>query len=164
MKLFGRPEMRRRDKCVKDSAWMEEVLAEGQVVYIALATLDGEPYVLPIGYGYEDGVIYVHGAASGLKNKMIAANPRASFNVSVGIDLIRNESGEEFTNKYRSVTGFGRIEEITDLEGKNSALAILMKQYRGPHTDITEERSKSVWVARIVIEDMTGKISGYPKP
>jgi hypothetical protein len=56
------------------------------------------------------------------------------------------------------------IEEITDLEGKNKALAILMRQYKGPHTDISEERSKSVWVARIVIKEMSGKISGYPKP
>jgi nitroimidazol reductase NimA-like FMN-containing flavoprotein (pyridoxamine 5'-phosphate oxidase superfamily) len=157
-------EMRRKDKQVTDRAWMEEALREGQVVYIGLASLDGDPYVLPIGYGYENGVIYIHGASHGLKNDMIASNPRICFNVSVGIELIRDSAGNNFSNKYRSVTGFGEIEEITDLSGKNKALAILMKQYHGPHEDLTEERSGSVWAAQIVIKEMTGKISGYPKP
>jgi nitroimidazol reductase NimA-like FMN-containing flavoprotein (pyridoxamine 5'-phosphate oxidase superfamily) len=156
--------MRRQDKLVTDAKWMENVLREGQIAVLALSALDGEPYALPIGYGYEDGVIYLHGAPSGLKNDMIAENPRASFNVSVGVELVRDESGADFTNKYRSVTGFGNIEEITDLEEKNRALAILMRQYKGPHEDVSEKGAKRVWVAKLVIREMTGKVSGYPKP
>jgi nitroimidazol reductase NimA-like FMN-containing flavoprotein (pyridoxamine 5'-phosphate oxidase superfamily) len=156
--------MRRKDKLVTDVKWMEDVLREGQVACVALSTLDGMPYALPIGYGYQDGAIYLHGAPSGLKNDMIAENPRASFNVTVGMELVRGESGADFTNKYRSVTGFGDIEEITEPEEKNRALAILMRQYNGPHEDMTEERAKHVWVAKLVIREMTGKVSGYPKP
>jgi nitroimidazol reductase NimA-like FMN-containing flavoprotein (pyridoxamine 5'-phosphate oxidase superfamily) len=59
---------------------------------------------------------------------------------------------------------FTGIREITDLAEKNRALAILMRQYDGPHEDITEEYSKAVWVAKIDIREMTGKASGYPKP
>ena len=162
--MLNKPEMRRKDKLVTDVAWMEEVLREGQVVTIALATPGGDPYALPIGYGYEDGALYFHGAAKGLKNDIIASNPRASFSVSAGVELIRDKSGENFTNKYRSVTGFGEIEEITGLAEKNRALAILMRQYEGPHEDISEERSKAVWVAKLTIKEMTGKVSGYPKP
>jgi nitroimidazol reductase NimA-like FMN-containing flavoprotein (pyridoxamine 5'-phosphate oxidase superfamily) len=162
--LLEKREMRRKDKLVSDKGWMEGVLREGQVVCIGLASSDGDPYVFPIGYGYEDGVIYLHGSPKGLKNDLIAVNPRAAFNVSVGVELIRDNVGESFSNKYRSVSGFGVIEEITGLEEKNKALAILMRQYRGPHADVSEEKSKSVWVARIVIKEMSGKISGYPKP
>ena len=156
--------MRRQDKLVTDIGWMEDVLLEGQVAVIALSTLDGEPYALPIGYGYEDGAIYLHGAASGLKNDMIAENPRASFNVIVGAELVRDEFGSDFSFKYRSVTGFGDIGEITDLQEKNRALAILMRQYKGPHEDVSEKRAKHVWTAKLVIREMTGKVSGYPKP
>jgi nitroimidazol reductase NimA-like FMN-containing flavoprotein (pyridoxamine 5'-phosphate oxidase superfamily) len=156
--------MRRKDKLVTDAEWMEDVLKEGMVAYVALASPDGDPYALPIGYGYEDGALYFHGAPKGLKNDMLAANPRASFNVSVGVELIRDAKGENFTNKYLSVTGFGEVEEITDLDGKNRALAILMRQYGGPHSDISAARASSVWVAKLVIKEMTGKISGYPKP
>jgi nitroimidazol reductase NimA-like FMN-containing flavoprotein (pyridoxamine 5'-phosphate oxidase superfamily) len=159
-----KPAMRRKDKLVTDRDWIEDVLREGQVINIALAALDGEPYALPTGYGYEDGAIYIHGAAKGYKNDLVSQNPRVSFNVAVGVELERGEKGRDYTNKYRSVTGFGTIREITDLAEKNRALAILMRQYGGPHEDIAGEYSKSVWVAKIDILEMTGKVSGYPKP
>jgi nitroimidazol reductase NimA-like FMN-containing flavoprotein (pyridoxamine 5'-phosphate oxidase superfamily) len=159
-----KPAMRKKDKLVTDREWIEGVLREGRVVNIALAALDGEPYALPMGYGYEDGAIYVHGAVKGYKNDLAAQNPRVSFNVAVGVEPVSDERGRDFTQRYRSVTGFGEIREITDLEEKNRALAILMRQYDGPHEDITEEYSKAVWVARIDIREMTGKSSGYPKP
>ena len=156
--------MRRHDKLVTDMGWMEDVLREGRVAVIALSTPDGEPYALPIGYGYEGGAIYLHGALSGLKNDMIAENPRAAFNVVVGTELVRDKLGADFSFKYRSVTGFGDIGEITDPREKNRALAILMRQYEGPHEDVSEERAKHVWAAKLVIREMTGKVSGYPKP
>jgi nitroimidazol reductase NimA-like FMN-containing flavoprotein (pyridoxamine 5'-phosphate oxidase superfamily) len=162
--LFDKVEMRRKDRLVIDRAWIDEALRDGQVINIALASPGGDPYALPMGYGYGDGVIYIHGASKGLKNDIIAINSRVSFNVTVGVDLIRDQAGAKFSNKYRSVTGFGEIEEITELDEKNRALSVLMKQYKGPHDDITEERSKSVWVAKIVIKKITGKVSGYPKP
>jgi nitroimidazol reductase NimA-like FMN-containing flavoprotein (pyridoxamine 5'-phosphate oxidase superfamily) len=149
--------MRRKDKLVTDRAWMEDVLREGQFAHVALASPDGDPYALPVGYGYDDGAIYIHGAAKGLKNDMIAANPRASFNVYVGAELIRSGKGADFSCKYRSVTGFGDITEVTDAAEKNRALSILMRQYGGPHEDIPPDRLASVWVARLDIKEMTGK-------
>jgi len=158
--LLNKPEMRNKKKLVTDRTWMEEALREGQMICLALASPEGDPYVLPIGYGYEDGVIYIHGAAKGLKNDMIAANPRASFNVTLGAEVIRDAVGANFSSKYRSVTGFGEINEITDLAEKNRALAILMRQYDGPHEDLDEAGAKAVWVAKLVISEMTGKVSG----
>ena len=156
---MNKPEMRNKKKLVTDKAWMEEVLREGKMLCLALAGLDGGPYALPMGYGYEDGVIYVHGAAKGLKNDMIAENPRASFNVTLGAEVVRADVGENFSSRYRSVTGFGEIKEITGLKEKNAALAILMRQYDGPHEDLDEARAKGVWVAKLAISEMTGKVS-----
>ena len=159
-----KPAMRKKDKLVTDREWIDGVLREGQVVTLALAALDGEPYALPMGYGYEDGAIYVHGAARWYKNDLVSQNPKVSFNVTVGAEVVRDELGREFTQKFRSVTGFGTIREITDLTEKNRALALLMGQYDCPHEDITEAYSKAVWVAKIDIREITGKASGYPKP
>ncbi|MDR1885726.1 MAG: pyridoxamine 5'-phosphate oxidase family protein [Synergistaceae bacterium] len=156
--------MRRADKRVDDGAWIADVLRSGQVIYLGLVTPEGDPYVVPMGYGYGDGAIFLHGANRGMKNDIIASNPRVSFNVAVGVELERGELGEDFSMKYRSVTGFGEIREITELGEKNAALAVLMRQYSGPHRDLTERNKDSVWVARIDIGRMTGKASGYPKP
>jgi nitroimidazol reductase NimA-like FMN-containing flavoprotein (pyridoxamine 5'-phosphate oxidase superfamily) len=156
--------MRRRDKEVIDRAWMDGVLTRGTVIYLGLASLDGSPYVVPMGYGYENGVIYLHGAMSGLKNEMIAANPKVSFNVSVDIALIKGKTGREFSYWYRSVTGFGEAREITDLSEKNEALSALMRHYDGPHDDLTASLKDSVWTAKILIKEIFGKSSYYPKP
>jgi nitroimidazol reductase NimA-like FMN-containing flavoprotein (pyridoxamine 5'-phosphate oxidase superfamily) len=162
--MLNKPEMRRKDKLVTDRAWMEQVLRDGWLASVALASPDGDPYVLPIGYGYEDGVLYRHGAASGMKNDMIAANPRASFNVCADVKLVRGAVGEDFTAQYRSVTGFGEMTAVTGTEEKNRALAVLMRQCGGPHEDISDKRAASVWVAKLVVHEMTGKVSGYPNP
>ncbi|MDR1916780.1 MAG: pyridoxamine 5'-phosphate oxidase family protein [Synergistaceae bacterium] len=158
---FNDREMRRHDKRVQDKAWMEDVIRRGRVISIALCSLGGEPYVVPMGYGYEDGVIYLHGAGSGLKNDLIAENPRVSFNVYVDAELFRHEIGSKFSMKYRSVTGFGDISEIMELSLKNYALAMIMRQYDGPHDDLTEENHSRVWVGKIDIREMSGKESGY---
>ncbi|MDR3255533.1 MAG: pyridoxamine 5'-phosphate oxidase family protein [Synergistaceae bacterium] len=156
--------MNRADKQVSDEKWIEDVLERGNLIHIGIASPDGAPYVVPMGYGYENGFIYLHGAANGLKNDLIAINSRVSFNVSIDVELVRGSIGANFTNKYRSVTGFGDVEVLTDLKEKNMALSILMRHYDGPHEDLNEGNNGSVWVAKIQIKEMTGKSSGYPKP
>lgn len=156
--------MRRADKAVRHRAWMERVLEEAEVLYLGLASPDGAPYVLPLGFGFESGTIYIHGAGKGLKKDLIEANPRVSFHASVGLELMRDEIGSEFSMRYRSVIGFGEAREVLALAEKNHALAAIMKKYDGPHLDLTEEHKGAVWVARIDIREMTGKVSGYPHP
>jgi nitroimidazol reductase NimA-like FMN-containing flavoprotein (pyridoxamine 5'-phosphate oxidase superfamily) len=153
-------EMRRKNKQVTDPKWMEEILRRGQTLHLGLAGEDGWPYVVPLGYGYESGAIYLHGAPEGRKNDILAVNPRACFQITLDVELVMNVQGANFTMKYRSVTGFGCVRTLTDLNEKNAALKILMDHYGGPHTDIKENRN--VWVARLDIESMTGKQSVYP--
>ena len=154
--------VRRAERAVTDKQWIEQVLREGQILSLALATPHARPYVVPMGYGYEDSRIYLHGAAEGLKKELAEANPCVCFNVSIDAKLVRKETGSGFTYHYRSVTGFGTIRTLSALEEKNAALACLMRQYDGPHTDLTEQNHNAVWVAEIEIERMTGKTNGYP--
>ena len=160
---MNRP-MRRTDKQVADKGWIEEVLRRGQAVHVAFASPEGVPYVVPLCYGYESGAIYIHGANRGLKKEMAEANGRVAFNVALDLEVIRDEIASEFSMRYRSVSGWGDMVELTTLEEKNKALRILMRQYDGPNGDLTEANAGSVWVVRIDISSMTGKISGYPKP
>ncbi|MDR3265226.1 MAG: pyridoxamine 5'-phosphate oxidase family protein, partial [Synergistaceae bacterium] len=132
-------EMRRKDREVTDREWMEEILKRGQVVHIGLADGDGQPYVVALGYGYRDGVIYLHGAPAGRKNDILAVNPRACFQVEVDVEVLRASTGVQFSMKYRSVAGFGRIQTLTDPAEKDGALKILMDQYDGPHDDLGEK-------------------------
>ena len=157
---MDRKEVRRKDKEAADPKWMEDILKRGRVLHLGLAGEDGWPYVVTMSYGYRDGVIYLHGAPVGRKNDILAANPRVCFQVALDVDVATSETAAGFTMKYRSVTCFGRLKTLTDPNERLKALNILMDQYEGPHVDVKDVNDK-VWVARIDVENMTGKRSVY---
>ena len=157
-------EMRLKKKEVTDRKWMEDILKRGRYMHLGMADAAGSPYVVPIGYGYGDGAIYIHGASEGRKNDILAVNPRVCFQVTLDAEVVPNDIAAKFSMKYRSVTGFGTVRSLTDPRERNAALKILMDHYSGPHTDFPEdsEMHKKLWVARLDIDGMTGKKSVYP--
>ena len=158
-------EMRRKQKEVTDRKWMEDILKRGQFMHLAMVGADGLPYVVPIGYGYKDGVLYMHGAPEGRKNDILAVNPKVCFQVTLDAEVQADKVGAKFTMKYRSVTGFGAVHSLTDTNERNTALKIIMEHYGygESHADIPEndEAHKKLWVARLDIESMAGKRGVY---
>ena len=59
--------MRRKDREITDRAEIEAILNEAMVCRIGLAD-GGEPYVVPLSFGYEDGSVYIHSAPEASKN------------------------------------------------------------------------------------------------
>ena len=59
--------MRRKDREITDRAEIESILNEAMVCRIGLAD-GGEPYVVPISFGYEGGEVYLHSALEASKN------------------------------------------------------------------------------------------------
>ena len=55
---------------MRDGAAIEEVIARAPVCRLALSD-NGEPYVVPMNFGYSDGVLYFHGAPNGRKIDII---------------------------------------------------------------------------------------------
>jgi nitroimidazol reductase NimA-like FMN-containing flavoprotein (pyridoxamine 5'-phosphate oxidase superfamily) len=153
--------MRRTDREVTDRRWQEQVLNEAPVLELGMVDQEGKPYVVPIGFGYEDGMIYLHGALEGKKNDALAANPNVCFQVCIPGEAVAKPGGKSFTMEYRSVTGYGRVENLTDLDEKNKALEVLMRHYNFVHAPVDE--SQKLWVARIAIESMTGKANPPPE-
>lgn len=156
-------EMRRKDKLITDKGWIEDVLHSGLVLQLGLSQPNGFPYVVPLSYGYDDGSLYLHGAASGLKCELINLNPKVCFQVHTDAELVRHELPAEYTMKYKSVTGFGIAHVLEDRAEKERALNILMDHFQGPHTTLGEKHSY-LWVVRVDIVSMTGKMNGYPHP
>ena len=152
--------MRRTDREVTDRKWQERVLHDARILELGMIDTEGKPYVVPLGFGYQNEMIYLHGALEGKKNDSLAANPYVCFQVCVPGDAIAKPGGKSFTMEYRSVTGFGKVTTLFDLDEKNEALAVLMRHYDFPHTPVDE--SRKVWVARLDIESMTGKANPAP--
>lgn len=159
--------MRRKDREVLSKEWMEEVIQEALYMELAMSD-DGEPYVIPLNYGYSGGRFYVHGAMAGRKVDALRKNPRVAFNVLSGVRIVsRPRKPGKLWCVYRSVCGTGTVRFLTDLEEKRRAVAVLKEHYSDGNVDYMsrdEAMKKVVNVFVVDVEEMTGKTKGYPNP
>ena len=79
---------------------------------------DGEPYVVPINYVFEDGSIYSH-SLPGRKLEVLRAHPRACLQV----DEIENDL------EWRSVIAYGNFEELRVPRDRRSILGKLLVRF-----------------------------------
>lgn len=157
--------MRRKDREVTSTEWMEELLRRGEWLVLSMADTDGMPYSVPINYGYSDGALILHGATEGKKIDILRRNPRVCFQLTLDAEVIRHETNPAaFGMKFKSVSGSGIAEFIEDPAEKRKALAKLVAHFDGPEGFIPDKLLAATAVIRVKIEEMTGKSNGYPKP
>ena len=150
--------MRRSDRQVTDPAAIAGIMARCRVVRLALNTA-GAPYVLPLNFGMEpDGMtLYVHGAMEGEKYRLMAADPRAGFEMDCMLGLDMDEVHQECSTRYESVIGWGEAVEITDAEEKRRALKRIMAQYHREDFPFSEGPLPRTRIFAIKVKERTAK-------
>jgi nitroimidazol reductase NimA-like FMN-containing flavoprotein (pyridoxamine 5'-phosphate oxidase superfamily) len=83
----------------------------------------GEPYVVPVGFVYVNGLIAFHSCSKGQKMKALQANPQVCFEV----DETLSDS-----SMYKSVLIYGKAEILTDNADKIPYLQAHIDKYRVP--------------------------------
>lgn len=149
--------MRRAEQEIKDRATVEDVL--GKAVYLTLGLCrEGEPYVVPVSFGYADGRIYFHTGARGLKMDILRANPWVSFSAVVEAVPVKGETPCQWNMDYQSVVGFGRAVILEDEAAKVEGLRVITAHYAGPgEYEFPPDKVRAATVVRIDPENMTGK-------
>lgn len=156
--------MRRADKEITDEKEIEAILEEAKVCRIAMCDR-GEPYVVPVCFGYEDRAVYFHSAREGKKLDMLRANPRVCFEVEVDVEVRPGEVPCRSGVRYRSVIGRGRAELVEDPEEKKRGLDVIMRHYGSEFLDYSKTPAaaaamQKTALVRIAVEEMTGKAAG----
>ena len=124
--------------------------------------IDGDmAYIVPVNYGYSDGIIYIHSSPNGRKMEILRKNNDVSFEIEYTMDIIKNDVACNWSAKYRSVMGSGTIEIIEDPESKKEPMNIIMRKY-GASGDLNyDEASFSrMIILKLIITSVTGKQSG----
>jgi uncharacterized protein len=151
--------MRRKDKEITDRAEMENILRRATVCHLALADA-GEPYVVPLCFGYEDGFLYFHTAAEGRKLEMLEKNKRVCFCVETDVWIMSGDDPCDWGVVFQSVIGYGWAEMVDDRDGKIAGLNAVVRQYEGDAGGYSEANLQATRVIRVAIDQMTGKHSG----
>ena len=151
--------MRRKDKEIKDKAQIEQLIQDAQICHLALAD-NGQPYVVPLNFGYRDNTVYFHSARQGRKIDMLKANPRVCLEFSHPREIVQGETNCKWGQRFESVIAFGEARLIEDDSEKKEALDIIMEHYGGQGGDYPDNKLKITVVIAIPLDEMTGKRSG----
>jgi len=115
--------------------------------------VNGEPYIVPIGYNFEDDYLYSH-SLPGTKINALRENPRAC----VQVDEIEGDL------HWRSAMAFGEFQEITNSEERAETLNQLLHLFPllTPVEAViaADGSSPGVIVFRIKIDRVTGVAEG----
>ncbi len=122
---------------------------------------EGQPYLVPVSFGYQDGALYFHSAAKGKKNDILRKNNAVCVEFDIDQEITRAERACQWGIKYRSAVGFGRAFFVEGEEEKRQALDVIVAHYGGEPQDYPQATLEQTTVVRIEIQSATAKVSGY---
>lgn len=132
-------------------------LLESQVFGRLGCSLDGETYVVPINFIYQNNAIYAH-AGAGKKIEMMRANPRVCFQVDEILDTFNWKSAilfgdfVELKNEERQQVMQGIIQKIMPLTNRST---------EQPSHAIEPEKHSNLIVFKIDIIKVTGRFEAH---
>ncbi|MCI1933680.1 MAG: pyridoxamine 5'-phosphate oxidase family protein [Atopobiaceae bacterium] len=152
--------MIRKDRQIKDVMALKGLLDACNVMHIGLSSDNGDPYVVPVSFGYKwDAALpslYFHGASVGQKSSLLVNGAR----VCVEFDrFIRyDELQHGITARYQSLVGYGSVDVLTSYTDKAAALSYICLHCGYKKFNPTSCESLSdVMVWRINLDHLDGK-------
>ena len=159
------PGITKREREVTDINEIKEILDKSMIVHVGMVD-DGEPYVVPMNYGYtlEDGelCIYLHGATVGRKIDIINKNPKVFFEMECDVTPFEGKVACQYGTTYASVMGKGTAVVLDDVNDKIDGLGKFMKTQTGKDFTFDEKMVSIVNVIKITATSFTAK--KRPKP
>jgi uncharacterized protein len=135
---------------------IESVFKKALVCRLALVD-DGQPYLVPVCFGYQDRRLFFHSGAGGKKLGILELNPQVCFEMETDVAVLPDASPCRFSMSYRSVIGFGKAVLLDDEYDKRRGLDAVIRQYGGVPGDYSLESLAGVEVYAIEIDTMTYK-------
>lgn len=153
--------MRRKDREIKDKALIEQFIAKEQIIRIAFYD-NGDLYIVPLNYGfiYENDkyVFYFHGAKAGRKFELSKSSPMVGFEIDGEYELLQADVACNYSAKFQSVIGTGRLSIIEDYEEKIKGLNALMNHISGKSEwDYSKDMVNAVAVFRLEVDKLSCK-------
>lgn len=153
--------MRRGDKEIRDRGLIDSIIHRSQVCRLGLSD-QGQPYVVPLCFGYDGKALYFHCAKEGRKLDILRQNDRVCFEFDIVEGMVEGDEACRWGIRYQSVIGFGRAQEIKDLAAKETALTYIMAHYSERTFSFPSDMVERVAVIKVEIESLTGKQSKIP--
>jgi len=150
---------------IYDPATIHQILDEGFICHVGFV-VDGQPFVIPTGYGRVGDHIYIHGSAASRMLKQMATGISVCVTVTLIDGVVLARSVFNHSMNYRSVVILGTAVLISDPTEKVTALHALSEhlapgrweQARQPN----EKELKATSVLKLSLEEASAKVRTGP--
>ena len=154
--------MRRRDREITDNEKIKEIIKACDCCRLGLND-NGKVYIVPVNFGFteenEKYTFYFHGAKTGRKLDIIKQNNYAGFEFDTNHEIYtKGDKACDYTARFQSIIGNGKITIIENSNEKMKALLELMKHNTGKSEwEFDERMIKAVTVFKLEVEEMSCK-------
>jgi nitroimidazol reductase NimA-like FMN-containing flavoprotein (pyridoxamine 5'-phosphate oxidase superfamily) len=150
---------------VYDRAVAYEILDEGFICHVGFV-MDGQPFVIPTGYGRSGDNLYIHGSAASRMLRNLDKGVSVCLTVTLLEGLVLARSIFNHSMNYRSVVVLGTAVAMQDAKEKLEALKSLSEhilpgrweESRQPN----QKELKQTLVMRLPIEEFSAKVRQGP--
>jgi len=157
--------VREPDRAVYDRAAAYQILDEGFICHVGFVA-DGQPLVIPTGYGRAGDNLYIHGSAASRMLRRVDKGVAVCVTVTLLDGLVLARSIFNHSMNYRSVVILGTAHAVNDPQEKIEALRLLSEhilpgrwaESRQPN----EKELKATLVMRLPINEFSAKVRKGP--
>jgi len=150
--------MRRHEQEIIDRTEIDEIIRQCPVCHLGLCD-QGQPYVVPLSFGYDGKAVYFHSARLGRKLEILRHNNRVCVEFEIVQDLITGPAACNWSVHFKSVMGFGRAHILEDPDQKRVALALLMAQYTEGQFTFPDDMVTRTAIIMVELNSISGKQS-----
>jgi len=157
--------VREADRAVYDRAAAYRILDEGFICHVGFV-VDGQPFVIPTGYGRVGDNLYIHGSAASRMLRRVDEGVAVCVTVTLLDGLVLARSIFNHSMNYRSVVILGTARAVNDPAEKLEALRLLSEHIlpgRWVEARLPNEKElKATLVMRLPIEEFSAKVRQGP--
>lgn len=143
---------------------VENIISQADICYVGMVDEQNTPYVIPMNFGYKDGVIYLHSGPTGHSIDILNMNNNVCVTFSIDHELVfqHPKVACSYRMKAKSVICRGKVCFIENLDDKRDALNIIMSHYSDKTFEYSEPAVKNVKIWEIPIDNISAKEYGVP--
>ena len=148
-------------KTVTERDTVNAILDAGLVAHVS-CVIDGQPFVMPVGYARDGDRVLIHGSSASRLFKALAAGQPTCFTVTLLDGLVLARSAFESSMNYRCVIALG-VCEVLEGDAKEAALLHITDHLlpgRTAHARVSApQESKATYMLALPLNEVSCKVS-----
>ena len=131
---------------ITDRSQIEDIIRKCPYCTVGIIDGEGNPYVIPMNFAWENDTIYLHSGPEGSKvDELVYMHKQIACSYSM---------------KSRSVICKGKVRFIEDMDEKRRILDLLMKQYTDNACSYAEPAVRNVKIWEVKVDEISCKSFG----